>query len=267
MITIISPAKNMRKYSRWKENIDKEKLTNPSLYNKSNEVLSHMKEYITEEIQSIMKIKEDLARLNYARFQKMMPIEEEKIDTTNKIPSIFAYDGIQYKNISPENIDKEGMEFLNNHLRILSGFYGILRPFDMIDEYRLEMQTKVKINDKNNLYSFWGDSIAENISDDLNEEGIVLNLASNEYSKTIEKYFNKKDSKIKIATCIFKVEKNGKLRVESTSSKKARGKMVKYIADNKVDNIEKIKEFNEDAFYYSKEDSTEKDIVFIKKVD
>ena len=277
MITIISPAKNMRKSEDWKELIDEGELSCPRLYEKSNEVLAHMKEYITEEIRAIMKIKEDLAQLNYCRFQRMKPISccknskdgKESPKFTGKTPAIFAYDGIQYKSISPESISKDGIEFLNDHLRIISGLYGVLRPFDMIDEYRLEMQTKVKINDKANLYSFWDSSIAENISDDLGGEGIVLNLASKEYSKTVEKYFDNKksESKIKLITCTFKVEKAGKLKVESTASKKARGYMVRYIAENKIDDIEGVKTFNIDGFTYSENESTEKEIVFVKKVD
>lgn len=277
MITIISPAKNMRKSEDWKELIDEGELSCPRLYEKSNEVLAHMKEYITEEIRAIMKIKEELAQLNYCRFQRMKPISccknskdgKESPKFTGKTPAIFAYDGIQYKSISPENISKDGIEFLNDHLRIISGLYGILRPFDMIDEYRLEMQTKVKINDKANLYSFWDGSISGNISEDLGGEGIVLNLASKEYSKTVEKYFDNKksESKIKLITCTFKVEKAGKLKVESTASKKARGYMVRYIAENKIDGIEGVKTFNIDGFTYSENESTEKEIVFVKKVD
>lgn len=277
MITIISPAKNMRKSEDWKELIDEGELSCPRLYEKSNEVLAHMKEYITEEIRVIMKIKENLAQLNYCRFQRMKPISccknskdgKESPKFTGKTPAIFAYDGIQYKSISPESISKEGIEFLNDHLRIISGLYGVLRPFDMIDEYRLEMQTKVKINDKANLYSFWDGSISENISEDLGREGIVLNLASKEYSKTVEKYFDNKksESKIKLITCTFKVEKAGKLKVESTASKKARGYMVRYIAENKIDDIEGVKTFNIDGFTYSENESTEKEIVFVKKVD
>lgn len=277
MITIISPAKNMRKSEDWKELIDEGELSCPRLYEKSNEVLAHMKEYITEEIRAIMKIKEDLAQLNYCRFQRMKPISccknskdgKESPKFTGKTPAIFAYDGIQYKSISPESISKDGIEFLNDHLRIISGLYGVLRPFDMIDEYRLEMQTKVKINDKANLYSFWDGSISGNISEDLGGEGIVLNLASKEYSKTVEKYFDNKksESKIKLITCIFKVEKAGKLKVESTASKKARGYMARYIAENKIDDIEGVKTFNIDGFTYSENESTEKEIVFVKKVD
>ena len=277
MIIIISPAKNMRKSEDWKELIDEGELSCPRLYEKSNEVLAHMKEYITEEIRAIMKIKEELAQLNYCRFQRMKPISccknskngKESPKFTGKTPAIFAYDGIQYKSISPESISKDGIEFLNDHLRIISGLYGVLRPFDMIDEYRLEMQTKVKINDKANLYSFWDGSISGNISEDLGGEGIVLNLASKEYSKTVEKYFDNKksESKIKLITCTFKVEKAGKLKVESTASKKARGYMVRYIAENKIDDIEGVKTFNIDGFTYSENESTEKEIVFVKKVD
>ena len=277
MITIISPAKNMRKSEDWKELIDEGELSCPRLYEKSNEVLAHMKEYITEEIRAIMKIKEELAQLNYCRFQRMKPISccknskdgKESPKFTGKTPAIFAYDGIQYKSISPESISKDGIEFLNDHLRIISGLYGVLRPFDMIDEYRLEMQTKVKVNEKANLYSFWDGSISGNISEDLGGEGIVLNLASKEYSKTVEKYFDNKksESKIKLITCTFKVEKAGKLKVESTASKKARGYMVRYIAENKIDGIEGVKTFNIDGFTYSENESTEKEIVFVKKVD
>lgn len=277
MITIISPAKNMRKSEDWKELIDEGELSCPRLYEKSNEVLAHMKEYITEEIRAIMKIKENLAQLNYCRFQRMKPISccknakdgKESPKFTGKTPAIFAYDGIQYKSIAPESISKDGIEFLNDHLRIISGLYGVLRPFDMIDEYRLEMQTKIKVNDKANLYSFWDGSIAGNIAEDLGGEGVVLNLASKEYSKTVEKYFNDKKakSKIDLITCTFKVEKAGKLKVESTASKKARGHMVKYIAENKIDDIDGVKAFDIDGFTYSENESTEKEIVFVKKVD
>ena len=131
------------------------------------------------------------------------------------------------------------------------------------------MQTKVTVNDKANLYSFWNGSISGSISEDLGGEGIVLNLASKEYSKTVEKYFDNKksESKVKLITCTFKVEKSGKLKVESTASKKARGYMVRYIAENKIDDIEGVKRFDLDEFRYSEEESTEKELVFVKKVD
>lgn len=276
MITIISPAKNMRKCEDWKKLIDENELSCPKLYEKSNEVLAHMKEYITEEIRAIMKIKENLAQLNYARFQRIKPIScckrgkdgEVNPKFTGKTPSIFAYDGIQYKSIAPESISKDGIEFLNDHLRIISGLYGVLRPFDMIDEYRLEMQTKIKVQDKSNLYAFWNGSIADSIAEDLGGDGIVLNLASKEYSKTVEKYFDGKnhESNVKLITCTFKVEKAGKLKVESTASKKARGNMVRYIAENKIDDLEGVKKFDADGFGYSENESTEKELVFVKKV-
>lgn len=264
MISIISPSKTMKKSIEWRNTISCDDVTYPALYKQSNIILKELKGYLAEEIAGLMKINERLAQLNYARFQRIKPMTgEEKGICHKKSPAIFSYDGIQYKSMMLSEMSRENMEFMNSHIRILSGFYGILRPLDMIDEYRLEMQTKIKINGCCGLYSFWKDTIAEEIIKTSETKGVVLNLASKEYSKAVEKYIL--SSGIRFVDCIFKVEKNGKLKVESTASKKGRGAMVRFISENHIDDIDGIKNFKEDGFEYSEENSSENEIVFIKR--
>ena len=177
----------------------------------------------------------------------------------NLSPALLTYEGIQYKYMSPDSFSEDEFNYVKSHLKILSGFYGVLNPFDGVVPYRLEMQAKLKIDNNKNLYEFWGNSLYKEITKNSN---VILNLASKEYSKAIEKYLSKDDIFI---TCIFGELKDDKIKVKATEAKMARGLMVRYLASNNIENIEDVKNFSELSFKYSEELSTDKEFVFIKQ--
>ncbi len=146
--------------------------------------------------------------------------------------------------MSPDSFSNSEFDYISNHLKILSGFYGILNPLDGIVPYRLEMQAKLAIESNKNLYSFWGDSIYKEL---IKDTTTILNLASKEYSKTIEKYLTED---IKFITCIFGSLVDSKIKVKATEAKMARGIMIRYLAENNITDIEKVKDFKELGFSY-----------------
>lgn len=161
--------------------------------------------------------------------------------------------------MGPDSFSYNEFEYIEKHLKILSGFYGVLTPFDGVTPYRLEMQAKLKINNCKNLYKFWNESIYSEVTKDSN---VILNLASKEYSKTIEKYLKADD---RFITCIFGTLADSKIKVKATEAKMARGLMVRYMAHNNIENIEDIKNFSDLSFSYSEKYSNENEFVFLKK--
>lgn len=253
MITFISPAKGFN------ENTPEPRQT-PVFVDQARQIVNELKKLDKDQISSLMKIKNDLAQLNLARFS------EFKYDKMG-LYALLAYSGIQYKTMLPETFSQDQLEFLDRHLRIVSGLYGILRPSDSIYPYRLEMLTKleVPVDDVNhkNLYSFWGDKIASKLEED--SDGVIVNLASDEYSKTIKKHLSRDTV---LVSCTFKVNKKDKLKVESTASKKARGLMVSYITKNKIDKYTELKNFCDDGYVYRDDlsvfDDKDINLVFVK---
>ncbi len=245
MKIIISPAKKMQ--------IDSDTLdyiTTPYFKNKSDIIKNTLLNLSYEEIKSIWACNEEIAKLNYHRLHN---------PTKNLTPAILAYEGIQYKYMANSVFDKNQFEYLNNNLFILSGMYGALSAFSGVVPYRLEMGAKLKIDNFKNLYGFWGEDIAKYIEKDTDT---ILNLASDEYSKVVKKHLNKN---IKFLTVNFCEEKNNKLIQKATLCKMARGEMVRYLAENNINDIEKIKIFSGQGFIYSKTNSDDTTLVFIKK--
>ena len=243
---IISPAKKM--------NICDDDLSPssiPCFINKTKTLHETLRSFSYEELKKLLVCNDKIAELNYDRYFHM---------DLNKgfTPSILSYEGIQYKYMSPNSFSNEEFIYLNNHLKILSGFYGVLKPFDGVTPYRLEMQAKLKVNNFKDLYSFWNDSIYKEVSKNCD---IILNLASKEYSKTIEKYLTPKD---KYITCVFGSLNDSKIKVKATEAKMARGLMVRYLAKNNIHNIDDIKDFSDLSFKYSEEHSSENKYVFLK---
>ena len=175
----------------------------------------------------------------------------------DNFPAILSYNGLQYNHIKAEEFKEEDYDFVNSTIRIISGLYGILKPYDGICPYRLEMQCKLDIDGKN-LYKFWGDSIYKELYKD-NEE--VINLASKEYSKVITPYLKDED---KFITVDFKCFHKGKIRTIATEAKMLRGEMVKYIIDKKINNSDNLKEFCYNGYNFSEEYSNENNFVFFK---
>ena len=178
--------------------------------------------------------------------------------TEHLTPAILAYTGLQYTTMAPHVFSKDALDYIQKHLRIISGFYGTLAPFDGIVPYRLEMKAALDINENNSLYDFWGKMIYDEIIED---DHLIINLASKEYAQTITPYLHDEDQMI---TLIFGEEIDGKIKQKGTFAKMARGEMVRYLAENNIQNKEDIKAFNELEYRYSEEHSNDHQYVFIK---
>ncbi|MCI6190632.1 MAG: peroxide stress protein YaaA [Clostridium sp.] len=245
MKIIISPAKKMEIC-----NYDILSESTPCFIEKTQILYEVLRNLSYEDLKLLLSCNDDIALLNFERYAHMNLKK-------NLTPAILSYNGIQYKYMAPNVFNNNEFDYLKRHLRILSGFYGILNPFDGVVPYRLEMQAKLKFDNYKNLYNFWGDSIYKELT---KNDNIILNLASKEYSKTVEKYLTSKDLFI---TCIFGTLKDSKIKIKATEAKMARGLMVRYLAENQIENVEKIKNFSELNFSYSEEYSTEKEFVFL----
>lgn len=252
MKIIISPAKKM--------NVDTDTFTYKELpkYLKCTEELKKMIQGMSfEQAQKLWACNDKIAELNFQRFRDM---NLEK----NLTPALISYEGIQYQYMAPRVFSADEWEYVQNHLRILSGFYGVLKPLDGVVPYRLEMQAKVsEIYTDNkkikNLYDFWGGLVYDEVVDG---DRMILNLASKEYSKCVEKYLREGD---KFLTCIFGEEKNGKVVQKGTQAKMARGEMVRFMAENKVMDFEELKAFDRLDYYFDESRSTEQEYVFVRK--
>lgn len=249
MITIISPAKNMK--------VDKmgtEPQTLPHFVDEAKEIWEELRKLSPLDLQILMKINENLAEDSFDRIQTV----KWDMEGTS---AVETYDGIQYKYMDPKTFSEKGKTFAKNHLRVLSGFYGVVRPYDSIYEYRLEMLTKMTVGDAKNLYGYWGSKLYDQLTRELEGEKIILNLASDEYGKTIKKYIKEP---YKMVTCIFKTYSKGKHKVLATAAKMARGSMVRYICENQIDCIEDVKKFDWDGYRYEESLSGEGELVFLQ---
>ena len=203
---------------------------------------------------TIWKCSDKLARLNYQRFQEM---DLHSLLT----PAVLSYEGIQYQHLSPRVMEEASLEYLQNHLRILSGFYGILKPFDGVAPYRLEMQAKLGGPKIDSLYDFWGDTLAEHLR---SEDFLILNLASKEYSRCISRHLEDRGN-IDFVTCVFGELINGRVVEKGTPAKMVRGEMARFLAEHQAESLENVKQFRGLGYRFSKERSDEKTCVFIKE--
>lgn len=179
-----------------------------------------------------------------------------------KLPALYAFDGIQYTYMAAKVFTEKELNYLESHLFILSALYGVLRPFDGVNPYRLEMKDPLPIKEKKNLYDFWGDKLYKEVYKD---DKIVLNLASLEYSKCISKYVKEDEQFIDVY--FAQRDKNNKLVEKGVYAKMARGRMTRYLAERESDSLEDVLSFNELGFVYSREDSTPNRLVFISDID
>ena len=250
MIAIISPAKNMRNLKI--DNINPQIIGKERYFTKeTDEIIRVLKDLTPWDIQSLMKVNEKIALQSYAYFQDFNFNDKG-------VCGLLAYDGLVFKNIKAEDFTKEDFDYANKHIRILDAFYGMVNPLDDILPYRLEMQYPIKIQG-NNLYKFWDDKIYNKL---YSEDNVIVNLASEEYAKTVRRFLNEEDIFIDID---FKANKDGKLKTLATLAKMARGQMVKYIIENKIDNPEDLKNFTFNSFKFCSNLSTPRKFVFIKE--
>lgn len=247
MRIMISPAKKM--------NMEADVLECrgfPVLMKKTERLMEYMKGLKYEEAKALWGCSDKLAEENF-RCLALMDLY------TNPAPALLSYEGIQYQYMAPGVFEDRQWEFAQEHLRILSGFYGVVRPLDGVVPYRLEMQAKINLSPYKNLYTYWGKDIYEEISRD---SSWILNLASKEYSKCVEKFLKPGDRYI---TCTFGEKKNGKIIQKGTLAKMARGEMVRFLAQEGIDRPDGVKEFCGLGFLYKKEFSTEENYVFLKE--
>ena len=236
---IISPAKSLNLRSGF----PKSKFSQPCFINEANQINNYLKEKSPEDLSRLMKISSNLASLNWERNQNF----KTPFDQKNSSPSIYFFDGDVYKGIDSQSISEDKIEKMNQSLRILSGLYGILKPLDLIQPYRLEMGTNFGIGKDKNLYEFWKDKVTEYLNSELLENELFLDLASEEYSSVVDK----NALKVKTISPKFKDFKNGKLKIISFYAKKARGLMVRYIIDNNIEDYDSILDFNYAGYGYS----------------
>lgn len=230
----------------------------PRFLDQSQQLIEELREYDVPDVRDMMTVSENIAVLNVERFHTFsQPFNED-----NAKPALFAFKGDVYSGIQKDKYSEDDLKYAQDHLRILSGLYGALRPMDLIQPYRLEMKTKLKNPRGDNLYQFWGDRITDSLNNDLEDqqEATLVNLASNEYWKSV------KPRKLhgRIIDIAFKEIKDGKSRVIAIFAKRARGMMTDYILRNRIEDSEEIKEFNEGGYEFSPSESSESTWVFTR---
>ena len=248
MKIILSPAKKMN------INVDTLEPTGlPAFIDKSTEILAWLKDKSEDELKELWKCNDKIAEQNVKRLEDM--------DLYHRLtPAILSYEGIAYQYMAPAVFEDGYFDYVQEHLRILSAFYGSLKPMDGVTPYRLEMQAKAIIGNTKNLYEYWGDLLYKDVRD---ESGIIINLASKEYSKSIEKYLSAEDTYITITFCELV---NGRLVTKGTYAKMARGEMVRYMAENGIENPVEIKCFNRLGYIYRDDLSSETEYVFERRL-
>lgn len=204
------------------------------------------------ELKKLWKCNDKIAELNTERLKNMDL-------RSNLTPAVLSYEGIQYQYMAPGVFSREELDYVKEHLRILSGFYGLLRPFDGVRPYRLEMQAKLAMGQAKDLYAFWGDSLAAAL---FSETDCVINLASKEYSLCITRFV---PAGARLITCVFGEQQAGKIVEKGTMCKMARGEMVRYMAENQIENPAELRQFDRLNYRYSAECSDEKTFVFLRE--
>lgn len=252
MKIIISPAKSLDFQSIVPTSLH----TQPLFLEQSTKLNQELKTLSKKKLSDLMSISEDLASLNYERNQTWQtPFTPE-----NSKQAIYAFTGEVFRGIDINTLPIEKLPLLQVNLRILSGFYGLLKPLDLMQPYRLEMSTKLPVGSKKNLYNFWGDSIANALNEELSENELLINLASSEYFKVV----NQKILKVPMITPVFKDFKSGQYKTIMTFAKKARGLMVRYIIDNNIKTIDRLKHFDIENYRFHENMSSKNELVFTR---
>lgn len=252
MKIIISPAKSLDFESKAPTTLH----TQSQFIEGSVKLNKKLKTVSRKGLSDLMKISDDLASLNYGRNQSWNP----PFTLENAKQAVFSFTGEVYKGLDANSIKEDKLPALQDTLRILSGLYGLLKPLDLIQPYRLEMGTKLKIGKKENLYQFWGDELANQLNEELKENELLVNLASKEYFKVLPK----KTLKTAMITPVFKDFKNGKYKIVMMYAKRARGAMARYIIDNNIETLDDLKGFNVDGYAFTESMSTSTELMFTR---
>ncbi|SEN39072.1 peroxide stress protein YaaA [Nitrosomonas marina] len=255
MIIVISPAKTLD----FETPARTEKFTLPDFLDESEKLVTQLQAMEPDEIGRLMSISPKLAVLNSNRYYEW----KRPFSRNNAKQAMYAFKGDVYTGLDAETLDAQTVEFAQNHLRILSGLYGILRPLDLIQPYRLEMGTQLKNQRGNNLYEFWGDILTDSINQELRKQraDTLINLASHEYFKSLK--MDKLNARV--ITPVFKDEKNGVYKIISFFAKKARGLMSRFIFVNKLSAPEDIKHFDVAGYQFAAAESDDHEWIFMRK--
>ena len=244
MKIILSPAKKMN------VNTDIAECGGmPVFLDKTEKILRWLRAQSEEKLKVLWKCNDKIAQQNIQRLESMNLYD-------GLTPAVLSYEGLAYQYMAPAVFEDGHLDYVQEHLRILSGFYGVVKAMDGVTPYRLEMQAKASVDESKDLYAFWGDSLYKAVCDDSR---VILNLASKEYSKCIEKYLLPEDTYI---TCTFCEMVNGKLVQKGTYAKMARGEMVRFMAEHQIENVEEIKKFERLGYVFCEDVSSETEYVF-----
>lgn len=254
MLLVISPAKNLD----FETPAVTQTASQPRYLAESKQLIKQLKQFSVQDIASLMSLSDKLAGLNLGRYQTW----STPFNADNAKQAVLAFNGDVYTGLDAATLDEAGFEFAQQHLRILSGLYGVLKPLDYMQPYRLEMGTKLANTKGKDLYAFWGDALKQSLeAEPALADGILINLASNEYFKAV----NAKQLNVRIITPVFKDAKNGQYKMISFYAKKARGLMSRYIIDHKITKPDAIKNFNSEGYYFSAEQSKGDEWVFLRE--
>lgn len=245
MKIVVSPAKTLD----YKTQLPTGRGTQPSFLETTATINRKLARMSKKEISDLMDISDKLADLNHTRYQEF----EEEHNKKNSRPAAYAYAGDVYTGLEAYTIPVEKIDFMQDSLRILSGYYGILRPLDLIQPHRLEMGTSLSVGRNKNLYQVWRDKVTDFLNKELKDDELFVNLASMEYFKAV----NEEKIKVPVISPVFKDFKNGKLKIISFFAKKARGSMVRFIIDTKAESLEDLRNFDYDGYRYSAEETTD----------
>ncbi|MBW1251494.1 peroxide stress protein YaaA [Pantoea allii] len=252
MLMVISPAKTLD----YESPLATQRFTQPALLEKSQQLIKIARKLSPAQVASLMSISDKLAHLNAERFNSWQP----DFSLENARQAILAFKGDVYTGLQAETFSEKDFDFAQDHLRMLSGLYGLLRPLDLMQPYRLEMGIKLANPAGQDLYSFWGDLLTEKLNDALASQGddVLINLASDEYFKAIKP----KKLQARLIKPVFLDEKNGKFKVISFYAKKARGLMSRYIIQHRLTKPEQLTRFDVDGYAFAADESRENELVF-----
>lgn len=253
MLLLISPAKKLDYDSPVRTTLS----TQPMFIPQAQNLIDILKQKSAEEVGKLMKLSDALSKLNWQRFQDWTP----NFNLENSRQAVLAFNGDVYDGLDASSLSDNQLQWLQKHLLILSGLYGVLRPLDLMQPYRLEMGTRLQNNLGKNLYEFWGTSIADYINKNVDESQPIINLASNEYFKSVDL----KVLRNKVIDCVFQDYKNGEYKIISFHAKRARGYMARYIVENECTKPEQLQGFDSAGYKYDAQHSNDTSMVFRRK--
>ncbi|MGV6807907.1 MAG: peroxide stress protein YaaA [bacterium] len=252
MLVVISPAKTLD----YETPVRTSKYSQPQLLKESAKLIARLRKLSPPEVSELMGISDKLADLNFGRFQSWQP----PFDSENARQAVLAFKGDVYVGLDAQSLKAADLAWAQKHLAILSGLYGVLRPLDLMQPYRLEMGTRLDNERGKDLYAFWGDRITEVINEAIGRDKVLVNLASNEYFKSVQS----KKLNADVVTPVFRDFSNGKYKVISFYAKKARGLMARYIIENRITDVEALKKFDIEGYKYNAAESDHRQMVFLR---